>query len=335
MSLRKFILEIAESVLAGRALGADDAVKLSGVSGTDRYLLFAEAARIRDHFVGPVVHLCSIINAKSGRCAENCAFCAQSAHHDTGVDIYPLVDEDEIVRCATRAEQNGASCYGIVTSGTRINKGEELDRVCRTVARIKSETAVSPSCSLGIMDQETALRLKNAGMETYHHNLETSRSFFPTICSTHDYEDDVATIRAAKMVGLRVCCGGIFGLGETFAQRIEMALTLRELEVDSIPLNFLNPMPGTKLESANNLTPLECLNIIAVYRFLLPDKQLSVCGGREKNLRELQSWMFLAGANGTMTGNYLTTPGRSPELDRQMLQDLELTGAGCCGKGDT
>lgn len=331
MSLRKYIQTTADDVMAGGVLGADEALKLAAATGSDRYLLFAEASRVRDHHVGSAVHLCSIINAKSGRCAENCAFCAQSAHHDTGTPVYPLVDEDEIVRCAALAEKNGAGCYGIVTSGTSINKGDELDRVCRAVARIRTETGISPSCSLGIMDEETALRLKDAGMETYHHNLETARSFFPQICTTHDYEDDVATIRAAKKVGLKVCCGGIFGLGESFAQRIEMALTLRELNVDSVPLNFLNPVAGTRLESADNLTPLECLTIIAVYRFLLPDRRLSVCGGREKNLRELQSWMFLAGADGTMTGNYLTTPGRPPELDRQMLTDLELSVEGCCG----
>lgn len=331
MSIRNYIQKMADKVLAGGAIGADEALTLSGAAGTDRYLLFAEAARIRDHYVGTAIHLCSIINAKSGRCAENCSFCAQSAHHDTGVEVYPLVDEDEIVRCAVLAEQNGAGCFGIVTSGTSINSAEELDRVCRAVTRIKSETGIFPSCSLGIMGQDTALRLKNAGMETYHHNLETARSFFPNICTTHDYEEDVATIRAAKAVGLKVCCGGIFGLGESFAQRIEMALTLRELNVDSVPLNFLNPVAGTRLESADNLTPLECLTIIAVYRFLLPATRLSVCGGREKNLRELQSWMFMAGADGTMTGNYLTTPGRPPELDRQMLKDLELSVEGCCG----
>lgn len=322
---------MADKVLAGGVVEAEDALQLASVSGSDRYLLFAEASRIREHFVGNVVHLCSIINAKSGRCAENCAFCAQSAHHETGVESYPLVDEDEIVRCAVLAEQNGAGCYGIVTSGTSINTADELDRVCRAVGRIKSETGISPSCSLGILDTATALRLKDAGMETYHHNLETARSFFPQICTTHDYEDDVATIRAAKAVGLRVCCGGIFGLGESFAQRIEMALTLRELDVDSVPLNFLNPVAGTRLENADNLTPLECLTIIAVYRFLLPGKRLSVCGGREKNLRELQSWMFLAGADGTMTGNYLTTPGRPPELDKQLLKDLDMPVEGCCG----
>lgn len=331
MTIRTYIQSMAERVLAGEVLEAGDALQLSATAGSDRYLLFAEAARIRDRFVGSSVFLCSIINAKSGRCAENCAFCAQSAHHDTGAQVYPLVDEDEMVRCAALAEQNGAGCYGIVTSGTSVNNADELDRICRTVTRIKAETGISPSCSLGIMDRETALRLKNAGMETYHHNIETARSFFPEICTTHDYEEDVATIRAAKAAGLRVCCGGIFGLGESFAQRIEMALTLRELDVDSIPLNFLNPVAGTRLENADNLTPLECLTIIAVYRFLLPDKRLSVCGGREKNLRELQSWMFLAGANGTMTGNYLTTPGRPPELDKQMLKDLEVPVEGCCG----
>ncbi len=331
MTVRKYIQAVADRVIAGETLELNEALQLSMVTGSDRYLLFAEAARIRDHFVGSSVFLCSIINAKSGRCAENCAFCAQSVHHDTGAPVYPLVDEDEMVRCAALAEQNGAGCYGIVTSGTSINKADELDRVCSAVKRIKDETGISPSCSLGIMDKETALRLKNAGMETYHHNLETARSFFPEICTTHDYEDDVDTIRAAKAVGLRVCCGGIFGLGENFSQRIEMALTLRELNVDSVPLNFLNPVIGTRLENADNLTPLECLTIIAVYRFLLPDKRLSVCGGREKNLRELQSWMFLAGANGTMTGNYLTTPGRPPELDRQMLRDLEQPVEGCCG----
>src|SRR6185369_7453014 len=159
MTMRMYIQGIADKVLAGGVVESDEALKLTEVTGSDRYLLFAEASRIREHFVGNVVHLCSIINAKSGRCAENCAFCAQSAHHDTGAPVYPLVDEDEIVRCAALAEQNGAGCYGIVTSGTRINKGEELDRVCRAVGRIKSETGISPSCSLGILDEETALRL--------------------------------------------------------------------------------------------------------------------------------------------------------------------------------
>lgn len=329
--MKQYIAKMAETVLAGDQLSFDDAVRLATCNDLERLQLFVEASRIRDHFVGSTIHLCSIINAKSGRCPENCSFCAQSAHHNSQVPVYPLVDEEELVRCAKAAEQNGAACYGIVTSGTRIEDGDELDRICRAVSRIKSETGISPSCSLGMLDDATARRLKAAGMETYHHNLETARSFFSQICSTHDYDDDVETVRAAKRAGVKVCSGGIFGLGESFDQRIEMAMTLRELQVDSIPLNFLDPVPGTKLESANNLTPMECLTTVAIYRFILPNRRLSVCGGREKNLRELQSWIFLAGANGMMTGNYLTKAGRSTELDQQLLSDLGLRAEGCCG----
>lgn len=166
-------------------------------------------------------------------------------------------------------------------------------------------------------------------MITYHHNLETARSFFPNICTTHDYNADIATIRGVKEAGLRVCSGGIFGLGESPAQRVELALTLRELEVESIPLNFLNPIPGTPLEHADLITPLECLKAIALFRYVNPTREISVCGGREKNLRDLQSWIFFAGASGTMTGNYLTTTGRSAEEDWRMLSDLELTVTTC------
>lgn len=330
MEIRTFIQNQSEKVLAGGAIAPDEALRLSSATGPDLHLLFAEASRIREHFKGSGASLCSIINAKSGRCPENCAFCAQSSAHATNVQVYPLVDEEEIVRCAHSAEQNGARCYGIITSGTGIQPGAELEKICRAVRRIKDETGIDPSCSLGILDVETALLLKQAGMVTYHHNLETSRSFFPSICTTHDYEDDVETIRAVKHAGLKVCCGGVFGLGENFHHRIEMAETLRELDVDTVPINFLNPVEGTRLADANFLTPMECLKIIAVYRFMLPEKNLTVCGGREKNLRELQSWIFLAGASGMMTGNYLTTPGREPEQDRQLLRDLELS-IGECG----
>ena len=320
---------MADDVLAGVTLDGASALRLSDLSGSDLYLLFAEASRIREYFKGNAVSLCSIINAKSGRCPENCAFCAQSTAHSTNIAVYPLVDEDEIVSCAKSAELNGARCYGIVTSGTGIQPGDELERICRAVRRIRQETAIDPSCSLGIMDYDTSCKLKEAGMVTYHHNLETARSFFPSICTTHDYEDDVKTIQAAKRAGLKVCCGGIFGLGESFAQRIEMAETLRELDVDSVPINFLDPVEGTRLAKARFLTPMECLKTIALFRFMLPEKNITVCGGRETNLRELQSWIFLAGASGMMTGNYLTKVGRSPELDRLMLTDLKLTVEEC------
>ncbi len=327
--MRTFILKTADRVLEGVPADREDALRLTEARGADLHLLFAEASRIRERFSGDTVSLCSIINAKSGRCAENCAFCAQSAAHRTDAQVYPLVDEEEIVRCARDVERNGARCYGIVTSGTGIRPGRELETICRALRRIREETTVAPSCSLGILDEETARLLMAAGMVTYHHNLETSRSFFPSICSTHDYEQDVETVRAVKQAGARVCCGGIFGLGESFDQRIEMAETLRDLDVDSVPLNFLNPVEGTRLEKADFLTPLECLKTIAIYRFMLPDKSLSVCGGRERNLRELQSWIFMAGASGMMTGNYLTTQGRAPEQDHLMLADLGMDVGGC------
>lgn len=327
--MRFTIATVADRIVAGGSITVDEALSLTVIRGADLFFLFAEANRIKEHFIGEKIHLCSIINAKSGRCPENCAFCAQSAHFKTGTPVFPLVDEEQMVVCAREAQANGSTCYGIITSGTGITKGEELERVCRAVRRIREETSITPSCSLGIIDAATAMALKEAGVETYHHNLETARSFFPNICTTHNYEKDVDTVRIAKAAGMKVCCGGIFGLGETVAHRVELAQTLRELDVDSIPLNFLNPIPGTRLEAADFITPLDCLTTIAIFRLILPAKKLSVCGGREKNLRDLQSWMFLAGASGTMIGNYLTTQGRLPEDDWQMLRDLELEVTTC------
>lgn len=323
--MNRQIKGLAEHIIDGGLLTEEEALALARTDTKDLPSLFAEANRIKEHFVGNQVHLCSIINAKSGRCGENCAFCAQSVHHVTDAPVFSLVSEEAITTAARDAEQKGSGCFGIVTSGTSIGPGEELERICAVLRSIRNENSIEPSCSLGIIDLETAVRLKSAGAVTYHHNLETARSFFPSICTTHDYEDDIQTIRNARFAGMKVCCGGIFGMGETMAQRVELALTLRELEVDSVPINFLNPIPGTRLADADYLTPLECLHIIALYRLILPTKRISVCGGREKNLRDLQSWMFFAGANGTMIGNYLTTTGRDEQQDLQMLKDLGLT----------
>jgi len=328
--MTKDILAIADRIIAGGKFTEAEALDLIAANGSDRHTLFLAASRVKEHFVGNKVSLCSIINAKSGRCPENCAFCAQSAHHCTDVPVYDLVDEESLVAGALEAEQNGSVCYGIVTSGTTITAGEELDRICAALRRIRSETGIVPSCSLGIVDDSTARALHDAGAGTYHHNLETARSFFPQICTTHNYEEDVATVRAVKQAGMAICSGGIFGMGESPAQRVEMALTLRELDVDSVPLNFLNPIEGTRLAGANMITPMECLTTIAVYRLLMPAKKITICGGREKNLRDLQSWMFFAGASGTMIGNYLTTTGRNTDDDWQMLRDLELNAEGCC-----
>ncbi len=317
--------DIAGRILDGGSITHNEALAMARIPDAETFNLLYHANRLRQRFFGDHIHLCSIINAKSGLCREDCSFCAQSAHHQTDVPVYPLVDTDEIVARARTAEDEGSSCYGIVTSGTSIKRGKELEQICSAIRQIKNETHIHAACSLGIIDRETAAALRDAGMVKYHHNLETARSFFPNICTTHDYEEDVQTVRAVKEAGLTVCCGGIFGLGETPEQRVEFAFTLRELDVDSVPINFLNPIPGTRLADADYLTPMECLRIIALFRFVMPDKQISVCGGREKNLRDLQSWMFFAGASGTMVGNYLTTTGRAPEQDWQMLRDLGLT----------
>ena len=218
----------------------------------------------------------------------------------------------------------GAREYSIVTSGAGIRREEELLAVEQGLARVRRETALMRCASLGNLDGEALARLKAAGLETFHHNLECARSFFPRICTTHAYEEDVATVRRAREAGLRVCSGGIFGLGERPAQRVELAETLRDLDVDSVPINFLNPIPGTPLEGRCDLTPLDCLRIIAVFRLMLPEKDIVVCGGREKNLRDLQSWIFLAGANGMLVGDYLTTTGRDGAADLQMVRDLGL-----------
>lgn len=313
-----------ETSLAGNALTVEEARQILNATGAELTAFMAGAHRIKETYLGNAIDLCSIINAKSGRCSENCSFCAQSAHHQTEAPVYPLKSVEEMVQGAHRAQEEGNHCYGIVTSGTRIEPGEEFERILTAITRIKKETAIDPSASLGILAAEGANALAQAGCKTYHHNLETSRSFFPQICSTHDYEDDVETVRVAKAAGMEVCCGGIFGLGESLEQRIEMGMTLRELDVDSVPLNFLNPIAGTPLQDANLLTPMDCLRIICLYRYLLPKKRITVCGGREKNLREFQSWIFMAGASGTMVGNYLTTTGRDRETDLQMIADAEV-----------
>jgi biotin synthase len=326
--MEKFINSIVERIIEGGSPTPEEALRLSEAEGTAVFDLFRGASRVKEHFVGSEVHLCSIINAKSGRCAEDCAFCAQSSHHKTDAPVYGLVQEERMLDSAREAEANGSACFGIITSGTTV-RGKDLEDILGALRRIRKETTILPSCSLGIIDEATALKLKEAGMDTYHHNLETAESFFPQICSTHPYSDDVNTVRAVKKAGLKVCSGGIFGLGESPAQRIEMAFTLKELDVDSVPINFLNPIEGTKLEGASNITAMECLKTIALYRMILPQKRITVCGGREKNLRDLQSWIFFAGANGTMIGNYLTTAGRNVDVDLKMFGDLGLDTVMC------
>ena len=324
----KQILELEESILGGYSLTEEEALTLGRLEGEEIYDLMASANRIRRHFKGNRVNLCSIVNAKSGLCPEDCTFCAQSAHFDTKAPVYDMIEPERIVEAAKKAKAMHSREFSIVTSGSSVEEGAELDALCRAIEEISENGGLERCASLGNMSREALLKLKAAGLQSFHHNLETARSFFPKICTTHDYEEDVETVRTAKELGFETCCGGIFGLGESPEQRVELALTLRELDVDSIPLNFLNPIEGTAMEGRPTVEPMEGLKIIALFRFLLPKKDIIVSGGREVTFRDLQPLIFQAGANGTLIGDYLTTKGSSPERVLTMIRDLGLEPAG-------
>lgn len=316
------IIELGEKVLNGGEITQAEAEQLINVSDSDTMLLLAMADKIREKFNGNAVDCCAIINARSGRCSENCKFCAQSAHYHTGVKEYPLLSEDEMVAAAKKAKAAGAVRFSIVTSGRGQSEEEDFERICATLTRIKKEVGIEVCCSLGLLTLEQAYKLKEAGATRFHSNIETAPSYFPQLCTTHNYQDKMGAIHNAKKAGLRVCSGGIFGLGETPEQRVEMAFELKRLQIDSIPLNMLNPIPGTPFANNKPLTPLEILRTFAVFRFVLPHALIRTAGGREVNLRDLQCLALNGGLNGIMVGGYLTTGGRSPETDKQMLKDL-------------
>jgi biotin synthase len=323
------IQKLVKRVANGGQPTQEEGLRILRSSGAEYTAYMAGAHHLKELSYGDTAQLCSIINAKSGRCMENCAFCAQSAHHQSSPPVYPLKSREEILEGARIAQEEGSHCYGIVTSGTQPEFGAEFETVLSAITEIRERFDVEPSASLGLLTKELASSLAEAGCITYHHNLETARSFFPEICNTHDYDEDVNTVKVAKAAGMKVCCGGIFGLGESDIQRVELALTLRELDVDSVPLNFLNPIAGTPLENHQSISAMDCARAITMFRYFLPKKPISVCGGRETNLRELQSWIFMAGASGTMIGNYLTTTGRNRDIDLQMFADIEVKTHGC------
>jgi biotin synthase len=321
--MQDFIEQYVQEAMHNGGLTAFSAQALLGIEDNLIPLIFHGACWIRDHYNGHGVKLCAIVNAKSGRCPEDCSFCAQSAHHKTEIEAYPLMEPQQILRTAQEAEAMGARRFSIVTSGKALTE-EELGNVIQAIRLLKEKTRLILCASVGMITQHTAHQLKEAGLSRYHHNLETAPSFFPYICTTHRYEEDLDALCNAKEAGLEVCSGGIFGLGESPEQRLELAFTLREMEVDSAALNFLNPIPGTPLERSNTLAPLEILKSVSLFRFILPDKDIRICGGREFGLRDLHPLIFWAGANGIMIGNYLTTRGRDYQADLQMIQDLKL-----------
>lgn len=317
-----------DDVPAPAGIPAAEARALLGVEGEGLEALLLRARRTREHYKGDEIRFCSITNAKSGRCGEQCGFCSQSAHFDTEAPVFPLKSADTMLEEARRAEAEGAGEFSIVTSGTRLSKESEVREVEEALRAIAEQTDLMRCASIGLMDTPSLRRLKDAGLQSFHHNLETARSFHGEIVKTHSWDQEAAAIRAAKEVGLHVCCGGIFGMGESLDQRVEFLEQLRELDVDSLPINFLNAQKGTPLEGRRELSPEDCLRIIAVARLMMPTKEIFVCGGREVNLQHLQHRMFEAGANGTMVGNYLTTPGRGAVRDREMLAELGLRAVG-------
>lgn len=280
--------------------------------------LLACAHQLRRAHFGNKIALCAIINAKSGTCSENCSFCAQSGHHGGDSPEYPLLPPEQIVESGERAKAGGATRFGVVASGKAVGSADLTGyiRAVRGLAAI----GVAPDISPGILEVDQLRALKKAGLQGYHHNLETSASFFPHMCTTHAYDDDVRAVQAGLDADLYVCSGGIFGIGESWDDRVELALLLAKLGVPSVPMNFLHPIPGTPLENQPVLSPEEALRIVAVYRFLLPDRALRICGGRPTVFGEERKGELLeSGASGLMIGDYLTTCGNETASDLKQI----------------
>ncbi len=311
------IERLGNAVLQGKQISREEALWLYQ---QPLEALCRKADQIRAHFCSNGFDICTIINGKSGRCSENCRFCAQSAHNHTGAEEYPLLPNEEILAQARGNDAQGVLRYSIVTSGKRLSD-EEVERMCDAVGQIRKETNIAVCISFGLLNEEQYRKLKEAGVTRVHNNLETSRRNFPNVCTTHTFEDKINAIRAAQAAGLSVCSGGIMGLGETVEDRIDMALTLRELGIRSVPVNMLNPIPGTPFAQNKKLTSEDMCRIVAVYRFLLPDASIRLAGGRGL-LADKGKRCFQSGANAAISGDMLTTAGITVATDMELLQEL-------------
>ena len=320
------LAELGQRVLQGGSLERAEGEWLFELgSGADIFDLMSWANRIREHFKGNKVHLCSIVNAKAGACSENCKFCAQSAAYQTDSPRYGFIEPEPVLEAAEEANQHGVTAVGLVAAWRGLKEGPMLDEVCERIRDLARSGKARPDASLGIIESQTvADRLKEAGLECYGHNLESSKQFFPTHCTSHTYEDRVETIGYLKKAGIRICSGGIIGMGETREDRCELAFSLKEIGANVVPINILNPIKGTPFEHIPPLPPFEILKTIACFRFILPRQEIMIAGGRTVNLRDAQSMIFMAGASALMVGNYLTTLNQSVEKDLQMLKDLGL-----------
>lgn len=322
----KDLKALTDEVLGGRLITKEEAMDLYEHPLEE---LCECADQIRRHFCSNQFDICTIINGKSGRCSENCRFCAQSAHNHTCASEYPLLPDEEIIQQAEINHGQGVLRYSIVTSGKKLSDGE-VDAMCRVVEKIRRDVGISVCVSFGLLNEQQFRKLKAAGVTRVHNNLETSRKNFSNICTTHTFDDKIQAIRAAQAAGLSVCSGGIMGLGETPEDRIDMAFTLRDLGVKSVPVNMLNPIPGTPFEHNQKLTEKDMRRIVAVYRFILPSASIRLAGGRGL-LSDKGKSCFTSGANAVISGDMLTTAGITVKTDMELLNELGYE-AGLCNE---
>ncbi len=318
--MKNFIKKITNKVLREEPLTYDEGIKIGKIEVEDiesLEALFEGANEIRKKFAGNKVDLCTIMNAKSGRCSEDCKYCAQSSHYETGVKEYPILNYNEILESALAVEKEGVHRFSLVTSGRGVEK-EDFEKLINIYKKLKEDTTLKLCASHGIITYEQAKMLKEAGVIMYHHNVETSSSNYKNICTTHTYEDRIDTIKNCMDAGLDICCGGIIGMNESIQDRVTMAFEIKKLNVKSIPINVLNPMKGTPLENNKILHPFEILKTMALYRFVIPDAYIRYAGGRMA-LQDKQDIGFKGGVNSALVGNYLTTIGSNIEEDKQMI----------------
>ncbi len=308
---------LSRRILDGDSLNRNEALAILESDDNELLAVLDAAFTVRRYYFGRDVSLHVIRNAKSGTCSENCSFCSQSVLSESDIQRYPLLSIEELLESARKAYEMTAKRYCIVTSGRGPSR-KELDQISNAVRKIKDEIPVQICTSLGLLTEEQAIQLKAAGVDRYNHNLESSERLFPSFCTSHAYSDRVATARIAKSAGMELCSGGIVGMGETLEDRISLAFTLRDLGVDSIPINFLNPRPGTPMERLWKLTPGDCLRALAMFRLVNPGKEIRVAGGRESCIGTMQA-LSLYVADSMFTTGYLTTPGQGYEADIAMI----------------
>ena len=322
MNLRELTVDqLVEKIIAGYRIQRSD--DLSYFLDADLKELQDGAGRLQSHFCGKHIDFCTIINGRSGRCGENCKYCAQAACHHTGIDEYGFLPKEEIIANAKANQDAGANRFAIVTSG-RALVGKDFDKAIDTYKEMKKTLTIDLCASHGLLSRKQLRRLHDAGVTSYHHNIETSRRFFPEICTSHTYDDRIKTIKMAQEEGFCVCSGGIIGMGETWEDRLDMAISLQELGIESIPINALMPIPGTEMEGRPQLPAEDILRTIAFFRFINPTANIRLAAGR-KLLPQNGATAFQTGASASITGNMLTTSGTTIKEDMQMLRDLGLT----------